>query len=831
MSIATDWTIDTNAYTITYVGNFDADGVPNNIYTVNALYSWLQEEFDEPAYMDDPVPMSAQTPVEYTLLAPWFIPDESMRALYEGSIQTSGWTRVEDSVTGIVQVLFSGATAPTSDDLGLPVVHEVDSDAGTLVGFDNVRKMLWIRPDTDAIANSFNSTSGNLDVTGGTQDIVQAAAAETGESIWHCFYSLGSIQNDTEIFVYQIDEFTEVATPSYTRLGPWWYDDVDFSAASGVVSGHVDLLVKVQELSALIDEGRVLFGAKQYSRTFSHYDVTVTGSGRTPIPLATLDDLNNESGHRQFISDADSGTWTQADVGEVFRLDGGGTRQTAIMTSLSGTSPNWTVQYYLIGKQEDFSDDDVIENEAETRTMTIAGAPTDVGPAAQTSITLTFGATTGDIDEDGTDEQYSAELDCNNTVLSTVYERMKYLTRMGAPSDIDSGGQLIPGEYYRGVGDYYIPYDNSTTDPPFTEGEVITGPSAFEAIITSAHDMGTSEGFLVVRQSRGTLVTDNDLITGADSGDSALVDTNAGADPIEAITEVPQAPIGTFAGGKFFLARGIKPINVPSADASNYQCIDSYGTVVDPPVKVTVEITGLSAGDRGVIMEVDAVGSTTIVKNQHGLAAGNNEGNTTVVVDSAIPVGTPGKTTGGVIRCVDDSDLTEFKETRYRFASWTGSTFTLETGITAACEAGGSGTLLVDTGIGSGDIEAGDRIHNVTDDSYATVLTVNANNLVTTQLLGGTDNTWANGDTYQSNQLDRNYDGAADEAYVPLVDGVATGDSLSSSIEYPGSTIPIIVRVRWAGTEPILPFQQTGLSVISTGRSVAAIRTDDTIKS
>jgi len=53
MAIENDWSIDTVNRIIKYVGS-------GTVYTVNQLYSWLMDVFDNPEYMDDPVPMSAR---------------------------------------------------------------------------------------------------------------------------------------------------------------------------------------------------------------------------------------------------------------------------------------------------------------------------------------------------------------------------------------------------------------------------------------------------------------------------------------------------------------------------------------------------------------------------------------------------------------------------------------------------------------------------------------------------------------------------------------------------------------------------------------------------
>ena len=56
-------------------------------YTVNALYSWLMDLFDNADWMDDTIPIKANTPTEYELINGWeFSADSALEYLYGGSI-------------------------------------------------------------------------------------------------------------------------------------------------------------------------------------------------------------------------------------------------------------------------------------------------------------------------------------------------------------------------------------------------------------------------------------------------------------------------------------------------------------------------------------------------------------------------------------------------------------------------------------------------------------------------------------------------------------------------------------------------------------------------
>lgn len=134
------------------------------------------------------------------------------------------------------------------------------------------------------------------------------------------------------------------------------------------------------------------------------------------------------------------------------------------------------------------------------------------------------------------------------------------------------------------------------------------------------------------------------------------------ADP--GYTAVKTAPFGTFAGGKFFGARGVWIENYDAGDAKNFQLIDSDGDTQSPPNVVAVKVTNVVPGDRVAVFRLTGAGGA-IRKNEY-MAAENSSGNGTVVVKTAISSDTPAS---GVVRIGDD---------RYPYASWTGSTFTLD---------------------------------------------------------------------------------------------------------------------------------------------------------
>ena len=79
MAISDDFTLDYVAKTITHTAG-------TTIYSVNALYSWLMDLFDDAAQMDDDIPMSAQTPTQYSFINDWTMPDASYQYLSGAAI-------------------------------------------------------------------------------------------------------------------------------------------------------------------------------------------------------------------------------------------------------------------------------------------------------------------------------------------------------------------------------------------------------------------------------------------------------------------------------------------------------------------------------------------------------------------------------------------------------------------------------------------------------------------------------------------------------------------------------------------------------------------------
>ena len=109
MAILDDFTVD-------YVDKKIRHTSGTTIYDVNALYSALQDTFDELGQMDDDIPMSAQTPTEYTLINGWYMGDIDMQFLQNGAIQTNGWASDE-----VIRVSYTESVALSESDIGTTI--------------------------------------------------------------------------------------------------------------------------------------------------------------------------------------------------------------------------------------------------------------------------------------------------------------------------------------------------------------------------------------------------------------------------------------------------------------------------------------------------------------------------------------------------------------------------------------------------------------------------------------------------------------------------------------------------------------------------------------
>jgi len=250
----------------------------------------------------------------------------------------------------------------------------------------------------------------------------------------------------------------------------------------------------------------------------------------------------------------------------------------------------------------------------------------------------------------------------------------------------------------------------------------------------------------------------------------------------------------TFAGNDYDVnltaASGTLVIsNSGTANASTYKT-GGTGTVSFISTKtVAVNIVDTSGAIQGAQVYIQKSTPTVYTSS-----TGNTAGDVDLVVAEAITADTP--STGWCL--VTDISLNAILP--YRYASWATSTFTFPTEVTFACTGGGTATSLQDTvnDFTAINIVEGDTIRNTTDGSWAVVdEIVDANNITTSALQGGTLNVWTSGDTYSVHKLATTLVSGTDLVDVPIMNEQTdiNGDA-SIAFPYQSVEVPIDVSVR-----------------------------------
>jgi hypothetical protein len=636
--------------------------------TLRALYSALEDLFDNSGQMDDGTPMTAQTPTDYTIglidageTGAWFIDPESIKHLTGGGLRTQSWARVTGTNIGIIKLPYTvgGGSDFVPSDLGKHV--DLGTNDGTLLYYNSSDLECWIRPDTSAADDDFDD-SGTLTVASGTGSVtIGASSNTTGEMTWSNIFTLGALQSNTTIYVSQNNSV--ISNTESSGSGRWWGD------------GHLDILVLTTDQGDLVDRGLLTLYARQYSKKYCYYVTDVSAGGRTPVPLSTSSDANNTTGYRTFTGSSGTGTFTSGNAIYTGASWAAATAKGILTVDASGTTP--TITYYLIHNLTELSGtiyeyDFVTDSRA---THCVVGTPTNTGPASQ-SMSIAFGLDqTQDVNADSTNEDYSVMIDLAGTIaVADMNERLKYITRRGETSTLDG----IEGQQYIGL-DYRVDY--LALNGTIADGSTLTQTLADATTATTevvAHSI--ADGYLMLRDTRGTL----EYGTGANNLvlDGGNWVTMTGAATVTVITPPLEHPFGSFAGGKFFGARGVGIKNVPAGDAQNYELIDNDGTRIVPPTSIAIIVSGIVSGDRVSVFRT--TGDNEIIDKTylHSHASNNSSATTSWEVDSStpIPADTPGT---GYVRLVKTSTSTE---ERKQYTGWSGNVFTL-----ASAHSGGYG--------------------------------------------------------------------------------------------------------------------------------------------
>lgn len=288
-------------------------------------------------------------------------------------------------------------------------------------------------------------------------------------------------------------------------------------------------------------------------------------------------------------------------------------------------------------------------------------------------------------------------------------------------------------------------------------------------------------------------------------------------------TAVKSAPFGTFAGGKFFGARGVFVQNV--SDQNNLQLIDAGGTIRNPPVTMAAIISSVVSGDRCFMARSafqtftagdNGAGKIRFTSDTHGLLAGTvvNFAGGTLPTNISAGVNYYVLSSGLAAGYFEVSTTLGGTSVAYSAAgsgsSWYAPLMTWKKQFTYKAAGSGASTLVINETPDT-DIPTGAGVIRVGDTRYA----FSARTASTFTVTGNP-------------VTDGMVDGAA--CYVPIIDAQASGTSVSATLTYVAD-FAVVGRVRKYATganNSILPFENTG-TVTSAGLTMSAIRTVDTV--
>lgn len=642
--------------------------IQQRTYTARELYSFMQDTFDDLDQMDDTVPMSAQTPTEFTMINGWFIDDASIKYLTGGAISTSGY----DNEIWVVP--FSGTYTPAvPSDIGLAVLGGTTGDTGTLLHYDNTNSKWWVR---STITNAFDTVETvQVTTAGGTGTGTTSAAAATGEDLYANIYTLGTIATDPnpKTYIFQ----------NSSALSEWW--------GRGDSSSHIDVLIKVQEADTAIDGYDITVFARHFGDSYDHFTIDLTSGGRNAVPLATATDLNNNTtGEITLAYSSGSGTWT---VGQFVRDNSTG----AYAEILDDTTGVLTVGNVIEGSGGDFTAAVGVLRESSDGIYNDGDASADLDTVTSVvrgynNIGIYFVNVQIDYESGGTTTPTLYETVTGATSGATGV-LMSYTTTAGTWAGGDAAGVMTLGNWNSTTWGSAELLNGSTSGANFAQAKVTTGETVVSTI-NKNFEQGSSYPYNVIVEMAGRTMAQVyewfKYVTREDANSTALgaynhitmyrVDTGAvveedGEEYISAVTTYPPvkaSPFGTLAGGKLFGARGVWLENMATADRQNFQLIDANGTTQVPPNFQTITVNSVASGDNVSVFRTST--GTTIDRALYTSTAANTSGETSFVVSTAISSDTPNS---GFIRVVDTSDTSINRETRYAYSSWTTSTFTL----------------------------------------------------------------------------------------------------------------------------------------------------------
>jgi len=479
------------------------------------------------------------------------------------------------------------------------------------------------------------------------------------------------------------------------------------------LEGNINVLVKVKTktdtrhidptvntLGQLINSGIVTVFAREYLRTYDNFTFTNTTGGYVAVPLATANDLDNNTG--QYTFSWDGGDAYTLVVGEEIAVGADTSAsplRVGIVTAQTGDAGATGTVTYVLKSATQFADPNPnIIGGVSGKDFDINGAVTNVVAGYGTNIKIMT------VDRRFTGGTTSGTFVIGETVTQAVSGATGYVLEDDSgtiyvqdASGTFTGTNLLTG----GV--------SSATNTPTATAAYITVPKDIEdgtgdlnykAVISGDITNASAQVIENVYQWAKFVTRSESTSTEGGPGSTAGVQGRIYRYLDSTFAEKKASPYGTFAGGTMFGAQGvfIDKDTLDTSDVQSISLIDNAGTTVTPPNLQSLTVTSLVSGDRASVYRSTGAASTTILTTEFtvGTVSGlnNGTGDSQVLVAagtrsvSPLPSDIPST---GVLRIEDPSNAGIFLRYPYISVDKTTNIFTL------------SGTL-------PGDLTAGDDV-------------------------------------------------------------------------------------------------------------------------
>ncbi|MBI2046237.1 MAG: hypothetical protein HYT28_02360 [Parcubacteria group bacterium] len=644
--VATDWTITRATKVIAYTGDVHT-GVNPSYATVIEFHRWLQGLADDavavPSSSDqldvtniDPSRRSTDNII--TLINGYTIDQTSSEHLYDGSvIQGTSGSDIWDGIVnfgnkGVLIQLHQNGSVVSDDWWNYSLGGSVTSAASATVVTDSAL--------STALSNRSLTTDDLIgftlyNVTDGSHGIITSNTT-------------GTITCSAGLFGGTANTFA-VSDVYKVGLG------VNRSVSAGISHRWMQ---KVRTSGTDVDLRKLLGTNRRFGYTYGEFSINATARGNNVLALSDSSDLNNAT------SETTVSGWQDVFIDR--------TDSTATVVGVNSTG-----QAILnVSNGALFADGDFIMWAGENSEYKIVSIATNaltlnrnlqVATAGGEAVyDLNIGYKSIDVDNNTTNENYYAVWDRGAKTINQFYEYGKYQTADGSTEQVYG----LNGELFRGITHEINVDTQSATDFDAVEAVSWSGGTGQMLAI---NDRTGSSTKMWIQLLTGNAPVDNDTITGANSGATALVNVT--------VTErsISKPFVGASTGSALIGSYGLA---LQTADLSSSDKVtDLTNTVISPPNNVTNIVAGLANGEDRVLVApwdgstTDTNGDPAITKTQLAIKAASaltTDNITSVAVSTTIPSDTPSI---GYIRVTDNNGF----ERRLHYTSWATDTFVIDT--------------------------------------------------------------------------------------------------------------------------------------------------------